>query len=294
VRYLITSGNSKIGLEVLKALRALGETDVVVGTRNVEKSKAELTAAGGRDVIQIDLYDVASIKAAMKDVERALLVAGNPTGGSNDYIQWAKNFVEAAKASPSLKLIARMSGAGSNPNGEDDVERIQGLSDQELKMSGIPYFTVGPSFFFTNFFGQKKGIQYGQVIGAAGEGRTCYIAAEDIGAVAAVLLRNPEKHELGKNYVITGPEAITDAEVVAAIGEVLGKSVSYNNLTPEAFTERMKGYGIPPRVAEFMTSLEVYRLNNHAAKKTNVVEELTGRKPMSAKEWANIHKNAFV
>jgi uncharacterized protein YbjT (DUF2867 family) len=66
VRYLITSGNSAVGKSVIKALVALGEKDIVAGARDVEKSRAELNAAGASEVVHLDLYNVDSLKAAFK------------------------------------------------------------------------------------------------------------------------------------------------------------------------------------------------------------------------------------
>jgi len=155
VRYLITSGNSAVGLSVIKALAALGEKNIVAGARDVEKSRAHLQAAGASEVVHLDLYNVDSLKAAFKGVERALLVAGNPTGGPDDLALWAKNFAAAAKATPSVKLIARISAGGADINGQG-VAKLQGLADNELRVSGIPWVTSGPNFFFDELFPSKR------------------------------------------------------------------------------------------------------------------------------------------
>jgi len=292
VRYLITSGNSNVGDHVIRALVALGEKDIVAGTRDVEKSKAQLLAAGAREVVHIDLYKAETLQSAMAGVDRALLVAGGPSGGADDYIVWAQNFVKAAKATPSVKLLARISGGSSDPNGQG-AARIQGLSDQELKNSGIDWVTFGPNFFMSNFLRSKDSIKRGEVVGAAGEGKTAYIAVEDIGDAAAAVLAHPEKHGTKRHILLSGSAAITDGEFVAAIGEALGKPIKYTSLAPEAFTARLVSVGVPKSTADFITMLEVTRLNSRASMVSQEVEKILGRKPMTHQEWAKKHVADF-
>jgi len=292
VRYLITSGNSTVGSQVLRSLAALGEKDIVVGTRDVEKSKKDLLAAGASEVVHIDLYKIETLEKALAGVERALLVAGAPTGGVDDTILWAQNFAKAAKASPSVKLVARISGGTSDPNGQG-AARLQGLSDLELKNTGLDWVTFGPNFFMTNFLRSKDSIKRGEVLGAAGEGRTAYVAIEDIADVTAAVLTHPEKHGTKRHILISGGAAVTDGEFVKAISEAINKPVKYTSLAPEAYTAALVGFGVPKGTAEFLTMLEVIRLKSWAGHVSQEVEKILGRKPMTLQEWAKKHRDQF-
>lgn len=70
--YFITGGNSGIGLEAAKMLVAAGG-DVIITSRSLDKghkaaSEASRTGSGNVSVVQLDLTDMASIKAAAHDV----------------------------------------------------------------------------------------------------------------------------------------------------------------------------------------------------------------------------------
>ena len=72
--YVITGGNSGIGLE---AARMLGEAggDLVLACRSVDKAQAAKAALAGRargrvDVVQLDLSDLASVRRAAEEVAR--------------------------------------------------------------------------------------------------------------------------------------------------------------------------------------------------------------------------------
>jgi len=292
VRILITSGNSTVGNEVLHSLVALGEKDIVVGTRDVEKSKANLLAAGAREVVHLDLYKTETIQKAMTGVDRALLVAGSPSGKVEDMILWAQNFVKAAKATPSVKLVARISGGSADPNGQG-ASKLQGLADLELKNSGLDWVAFGPNFFMTNFEEAKDSIKAGEHFGAAGEGRTAFIAVEDIADVTAAVLTHPEKHGTKRLITLSGGAAVTDGDMVKAISDAIGKPVKYTSLSPEAYSARMLGYGLPKPLVDFLTQLEVIRLNSWAASISPEVEKILGRKPMTPQAWAQKHKKVF-
>ncbi len=73
-RYLITGGNSGIGLEAAKMLAAAGG-DVIIACRNAEKAAAaaeEIDACGaGRvDTVVLDLSSLASVRAASEEIHR--------------------------------------------------------------------------------------------------------------------------------------------------------------------------------------------------------------------------------
>jgi len=292
VRYLVTSGNSNVGFEVIRSLAALGEKDIVAGARDVEKSKKELIEAGAREVVHLDLYKTETIEKALAGVDRALLVAGSPSGGGiEDIVLWAQNFAKAAKASH-VKLVARISGGTADPNGQG-AARLQGLADLELRNSGIDWVTFGPNFFFSNFLQAKASIKYGEHIGASGEGRTAYIAVEDIADVTAAVLTHPEKHGTKKHIVLTGGAAVTDGEIIKSISDAINKPVKFTSVAPEAYTAKLIGYGMSKGLADFLTTLEVVRLNSWSAGTTQEVEKILGRKPMTHQEWAKKHRDDF-
>ncbi len=71
-RYLITGGNSGIGLEAAKILASKG-ADIVIACRNPQKAQAavaEIEAVGGGEVasVKLDLASMASVRAAAADV----------------------------------------------------------------------------------------------------------------------------------------------------------------------------------------------------------------------------------
>jgi uncharacterized protein YbjT (DUF2867 family) len=79
----------------------------------------------------------------------------------------------------------------------------------------------------------------GVIRGPAADGRVAVVARDDIADVAvAVLLGDGGGHD-GRTYDMTGPEALTMAEVAEELSRVAGRPITYQNETlEEAYASR--------------------------------------------------------
>ena len=80
----------------------------------------------------------------------------------------------------------------------------------------------------------------GVIRGPAGDGRVAAVARADVARVAAAVLLDPAGHR-GSTYDLTGPEALTMAEVAATVPEVTGTAVSFHDESiEEAYASRLR------------------------------------------------------
>jgi len=284
VKYFITSGNSKVGAATIKHLRAAGETDIVAGARDAKKAEEHLKKVGASSVVEIDLGNPESVANALKGAERVLLVHG-----PGDYVGFAKNVASAAKTIDSVKVIVRIAGAQSDAESKDPILRIHGQSFNALKESGKTVIAVGPNFFFENWLEQIPSVKSGAVYGAAGDGRIGYIAVDDIGAVAAAVLRNPEAHA-GKHIPISG-SAVTESEVLHQITEAAGIQAKYVSLPDEDYKASLLKHGLDEHTAGFLVVLENLKRSN--VHEDHNVQNILGRPPITAQQWAKEHAAKF-
>ena len=116
----------------------------------------------------------------------------------------------------------------------------------------------------------------------AGDARISMVDARDVAAVAAVVLTEPG-HD-GAHYDVTGPEALSYADVAAKLGAALRRPVSYAD-APDAARCRqgLLGAGLSKWFADALVGLyQDYRLSGtdgYAAQVSDTVERLTGRRP---------------
>jgi uncharacterized protein YbjT (DUF2867 family) len=268
---LITGANGTIGTATIRALREAGVA-VKAGIRNPEKGKA--LAALGAEVVAFDLEKPESMKAALQGVEHVFFITPfHP--GVNEQLQVAVNLAREAGA----KHLVRLSSAGADPNSPVIGPRLHGQAEAIVKKSGIPTTIVRPTFFMDNLINYTNGTiqKDGAFYGAAGEGKTAYVSSRDIGRAVAVILQNPEPHA-GREYVLTGPEAISEHQVAETIGAARGKLVKYVNLSPKQLADGMKSQGLPEFAVELFVFLESAKAKGWAAAMSPDLERLVGDK----------------
>jgi uncharacterized protein YbjT (DUF2867 family) len=95
----------------------------------------------------------------------------------------------------------------------------------------------------------------------------------------------------GQSYVLTGPESLTHVAQVEAIGQALGRSLRFEELTPEGFRQEMAGRW-PERAVEMLLAAWGATIG-HPAYVTSAVAEVTGAPARSFRDWARDHAQAF-
>jgi uncharacterized protein YbjT (DUF2867 family) len=96
--------------------------------------------------------------------------------------------------------------------------------------------------------------------------------------VAAVVLTNPEAHA-GRSYTLSGPENLTDAQMVSLIAREIGREVKYIDIPEQTALEAMKKMGGAPQVIEWLMSLNYVIKQGWAAGVSPMVRLITGHEP---------------
>ncbi len=287
-KILVTGATGTIGSRVAQTLRQQG-ADVRVAVRAPTRARAQEFAAQGLEVAAFDFERPETIAAAVKGVDAIFLL----TPFIEHFLDQVEAVVAAAKTA-GVKFILRMSAFGAHPESPDSISREHGQCEERVKHSGLGWAVIQPTFFQDNFITfQGQGIVgTGAFYGASAGQKTAYIASADIAASAAAILLDPKAHQ-GKTYVLTGPSAHTDAEVAAALGELLGRAVGYVELTPEQLQGGLQQQGAPAWMAEHVVKLEGYKARGEAAATTPAVREITGREPESIKSFLSRNRDQF-
>jgi uncharacterized protein YbjT (DUF2867 family) len=116
----------------------------------------------------------------------------------------------------------------------------------------------------------------------AGTGKVAFVDVNDIAAVAAKTLT--EEGHVGREYEITGPEALSYFDAASILSEVTGRTVIYPNPSAEEYTGALKAAGVPDFIAPYMISVYSLIANNHVNKVSHDVLNLTGKNSTSLRE----------
>jgi NAD(P)H dehydrogenase (quinone) len=133
----------------------------------------------------------------------------------------------------------------------------------------------------------------GGTYGCAGDGRVGLVAADDAAAGGVALLAGAP--EPGRDYQVTGPQALSSADIAAALGRALGRDVDYHDMSEDAFRDPLVQYaGMTPEQAEIgvIAHYRAWR-EGGADLVTDTLRELTGREPTSIDACLQQHLDAF-
>ncbi|MGB3780317.1 MAG: NmrA family NAD(P)-binding protein [Tunicatimonas sp.] len=151
--------------------------------------------------------------------------------------------------------------------------------EEKLQQTDLDWRVARPGFFMQNFGNyERENIEQRKVIfNPAGEGKTAFISARDIGAAVAVLLQdNSYAHQV---YELTGSKPYSHFEVADLLSEIRGETISYANPDEATYRQVLADAGAPPMIADYM--IPVYGMIKHGkvAGVTDNLEKLTGKKP---------------
>jgi uncharacterized protein YbjT (DUF2867 family) len=106
------------------------------------------------------------------------------------------------------------------------------------------------------------------------------------GVVVALLLG--DGHD-GATYDVTGPEALTMAEIAATLAERSGKPVAYKEETLEEARASRASYAAPVWQVDAWISTYTAIAAGEVATVTDTVERLTGYRPSTLAEFVRAH-----
>jgi uncharacterized protein YbjT (DUF2867 family) len=227
-------------------------------TRKADSEKALALAAAGAEVVEADLDNIESLKAAFGGCHGAFCVTNFWEHFSPEKeLQQASNLAEAAKAAD-VKHVIWSTLEDSRlfiPLEDESMPTLQGkykVPHFDAKGEANRFFTeqgLNVTFLLTSFYWENL-IYFGMgpkpgpdgvlaVTFPMGNKKFPGIAAEDIGKCAYGIFKNPAKYG-GKTVGISG-EHITIAEMAEKLSAALGTPVKYNEIEPEVY----RSFGFP-------------------------------------------------
>lgn len=218
---------------------------------------------------------------------------------SPNYLEAAANVAVTAKSlgvnafvSLAQMTLSQMSETETTSSPQ---QKQEWLAQQMLHWSGLPVVYLRPTAFFEMFLLQAaKSIRDDNAIRMpfAG-GKTSPIAAADVGAAAAAVLANPEPH-IGKVYDLTGPQSLTMVELAQQFSGALGRTIQYVDVPSKIWEAKLHEARLPAHLTAHLITMGQLNRDNRYDRMTDTFQQLVGRAPISAAEFARRHAAAFT
>ncbi|MFD9546849.1 NmrA family NAD(P)-binding protein [Nocardia salmonicida] len=269
----VTAAGGKLGRLVVEALLAAGERPVAI-VRDPQKV-ADL-AARGADVRQASYDDPAALDAALVGVDRVLLISGNEFGSR---IAQHTNVIRAAeRAGVELLAYTSIPRADSNPMLLAAEHRG---TEEVLATAAVPTVLLRNSWYWENYDGAvANAAESGVLHGAMATGRVSGAARADYAEAAARVLTGAG-HE-GRVYELGGDEALTGADLAAAVTEAKGSTVRYADLAEADYVAALRAAGLDDQIAAALADADARIGEGLLEVNTGDLTKLLGRPATSA------------
>jgi uncharacterized protein YbjT (DUF2867 family) len=263
---LVTGATGNIGRRIVDHLIELGANDI----RALTKNPAKANLPDGVRAVTGYLGNPDSLRPALDGVERMYLAPLPETLDAT---------LDLVKKAP-VEYVVALSGGGDWQEHAD-----------KIVASGLVNTQLGPGEFTDNFTIWAQQIKttrtvrdpYPSVVEAP-------ISMDDIARVAATLLAKPNESHYGNMYPITGPVALTRAEIAAQIGVGIGVDVTFEQCSrADAETTLRPAMGEYARwyLDQIETGVDSPQHANH------LVAQLTGSPAESVAQWAARNAGLF-
>jgi uncharacterized protein YbjT (DUF2867 family) len=282
---LVTGATGKVGSELM---RLLAEQGAPARALVHSPDKAAAIQRLGLETAVGDFEQPDTLDAAMAGCDHLFLLSPpNPRQPRQE-----QHVIDAAQRAGVAHVVKQSVPWADDPDTRLVFCRWHGQIEQHLAQSGLAYTLLRPSNFMQNFLMSAQPVaEQGVLYGMFGEGRVAFIDTRDVAAVAAELLTSPGHQDT--SYTLTGPEALTAAEVAERLSAATRRQARYVDLPPEAFGQALAGAGLPGWLVDGLIEANTMLAAGQGATVTDEAAKVTGRPPRTFAQFAADHRVAF-
>ena len=286
-KVLITGATGSTGKNAIKKLLELKIP--VRALVHKKDARSEQLSTQGVEVVEGDLLDFNSVSASLKGITGAYFMYPIQVAG---ILEGTAFFAQAA-IDEGVGFIVNMSQMAARRTAKSHASQGHWIAERMFDRSGIPVAHIRPTFFAEWLTYVAKFIkQRSQLILPFGEARYAPVAGEDLGRVVASILADPVSHA-GQVYPLFGPTELSQFEIAGILSDVLGRKITYIPIEIEAFKVVLKDMGYTPHFIQHISAVAQDCRDGIFSGTNDLVEKLTGQKPLPMVDYIVKNKALF-
>ncbi|WP_433581121.1 SDR family oxidoreductase [Paenibacillus amylolyticus] len=245
----LTGATGQLGSIVAETLlRTVPAGKIVASVRNPEK--AEALKARGVDVRHGDFDQPETLDTAFAGVERLLIISVD--GDSDTRIRQHKAAVDAAvRAGVGFIVYTSLVNA---ENSSLFLAPVYRATEGFIRESGIPFAFLRNNWYLENEAGSIQAVKAGAPwLTSAEDGKVGWATRSDYAEAAAAVLAGESRESV--IYELSGTP-LTQAEMAAVVGEILGQEVVVEQVDDTAYEKIMVDAGVPEAALPIVVAIQ--------------------------------------
>ncbi len=266
--FAVTGASGQLGRLVVNALLETVAPDKIVALVRRPDSVADL-AAKGVAVRTFDYDAPETLMPALQGVTRLVLISGNAVGAR---VAQHGAVIAAAKAA-GVGLVAYTSilNADRSPM---LLAAEHKATETMLAASGLDYALLRNGWYTENYLmGAAAAVAHGVLLGSCGDGIISAAARVDYAEAAATVLARG----LTGTFELAGDSGFTQTELAAALAEISGKPVVYQDMPQADYAAALEQVGLPGPFAAILADSDARAGEGALFDASGTLSQLIGR-----------------
>lgn len=273
--FAVTGASGQLGRLVINALLETVAPGKIVALVRTPDSVADLVARGVT-VRTFDYDAPETLMPALQGVTRLLLISGNAVGAR---VAQHGAVIAAAKAA-GVGLVAYTSilNADRSPM---LLAAEHKATEAMLAASGLDYALLRNGWYTENYLmGAGAAVAHGVLLGSSGDGIISAAARVDYAEAAATVLARG----LTGTFELAGDSGFTQTELAAALAEMSGKPVVYQDMSQADYAAALEQVGLPGPFAAILADSDARAGDGALFDASGTLSQLIGRPTTSWRE----------
>jgi len=282
MKYLVLGATGNIGGRVTQRLIDLGERPSLF-VRSAKKARASFG-----DQVDIHVGDLdapgSALVTALTGIDEVFLLSDGPALAAQDRAVALAAQAAGARHVVKLSTIDVHSNVGTGP--------WHARGEAAVRESGLELTFLQPSGFMSNALAWASSIRkQGVLRSSTATGQIAFIDPDDIADVAVAALTTHDYD--GQSLLITGPQALSYAEMAGKIGAATGQHVSFEAISDAAAYAGVVAWAGLGAYADALVDIWRAIREGRLATVTAGVQQVLGREPKSFETWVEENAAAF-
>lgn len=266
----VTGASGQLGRLIVAALlEKVAPATIVALVR--DPAKLDDLAAQGVTVRAFDYNHADTLATALSDIDRLLLISSSAVGQRD--AQHRAVIAAANQAGVGFIAYTSILHADTNPL---DLAIEHRATEAMLAESGVPHALLRNGWYTENYAqGAPAAVAHGAVFGSAGTGRISGAARADYAAAAVAVLT--AEAATPATYELAGDDAFTMTELAAALRDLSGQPVTYQDLPEAEYRAVLEQVGLPAPIAAMLAESDAKAATGALFDDGHVLRDLIGR-----------------